>query len=471
MDRLPLKGGRATFWARWLRRIDDTLRQRRLFQDGQKILVAVSGGLDSMVLLQTLSHLSKKHRWKLTVAHFNHQLRGPAAVADERLVRATAGALGWPMTAGRGDVQGVARAEGVSLEMAGRRLRHQFLARAARRLRIPVIALAHHADDQVELFFLRLFRGSGVQGLAGMKWSNPSAADPAMLLARPLLNESKDTLAAVAREAGIKYSEDATNVSLEIERNRVRHELLPLLRNYTPRLNESVLRLMELAGAEGAVMTGLAEEWLGAPDRNRFDGLPVAVQRRALQLQLRQLGQAGDYELVERLRRSPGKVFALNDEQTILRDAEGVLHLEKLPHFEFDSRERRLRLPGGQGKIAFAGQTIFWKLKARRPAAGWKGMAPGLECFDAAKVGGTICLRHWRAGDRFQPIGTASARKLQDLFVNMKVSRAERHRRIIATTAKNEIFWVQGLRISEGFKLNPATARVLEWRIGRGASS
>src|SRR5262249_50888065 len=145
---------------------------------GQKILVAVSGGVDSMVLLHLLHGLSQKQKWQITVAHLNHQLRGRSSDADEKLVVRTARDLGLPLVAGRADVKRLVKTSKLSLEMAARKTRHEFLANTAARLKIPTIALAHHADDQVELFFLRLLRGSGSEGLAGMKWRNPSPANP-----------------------------------------------------------------------------------------------------------------------------------------------------------------------------------------------------------------------------------------------------------------------------------------------------
>jgi len=160
MDRLPFSHSRTPVLSRWIREVEQSIASRELLRDGQKILLAVSGGLDSMLLLHLLRHLAGAHRWKLTVAHFNHQLRGPAADADERWVLQTARRLGLRAVSGRADVAAAARAAGISLEMAGRALRHDFLARMARKHRIPAVALAHHADDQVELFFLRLLRGT-----------------------------------------------------------------------------------------------------------------------------------------------------------------------------------------------------------------------------------------------------------------------------------------------------------------------
>ena len=142
-----------------LQRVQEAIRRHRVFRPGQRILVAVSGGVDSMVLLQALHQLSKANHWRLTVAHLTHQLRGRSSAADERLVRRTAQRLGLSVVVDRSDVRAFGRENKLSVEMAAREIRHAFLARTARRLRIPVVALAHHADDQIELFFLRLLLG------------------------------------------------------------------------------------------------------------------------------------------------------------------------------------------------------------------------------------------------------------------------------------------------------------------------
>jgi tRNA(Ile)-lysidine synthase len=345
--------------------------------------------------------------------------------------------------------------------MAGRKLRHDFLARTARRRRIPAIALGHHADDQVELFFLRLLRGTGGQGLAGMQWSNPSPSDPLILLVRPLLDQSKAALRQAAGAAGVRHREDATNAALDIHRNRVRRELIPLLRrHYQPRLEQRVLRLMDLAGAEADVVAGLAARWLEGSRRAKFNRLALAVQRRVIYMQLSRLGHAPDFDLVERLRAAPNAVVALNAGQTIRRDAEGMLRLQKTAPIKFDSARGGIVLAKRTGRAGFGGLRLSWEIKE----AGDFAPEANVEYFDADKVGEKVWLRHWQPGDRFQPIGTRSARKLQDLFTNMKVPRAQRHRRVVAATARGELFWVEGLRMSEGFKLGPKTVRRLKWR-------
>jgi tRNA(Ile)-lysidine synthase len=465
MDRLQVSGRAMALPNRWLLALERNIVDRKLLRDGQKILAAVSGGMDSMVLLHVLRELAATHGWELTAAHFNHLLRGPAAVADEQLVCQTALALKLPFVAGRANVRAAARREGISLEMAGRNLRHAFLAETARARGIPTIAMAHHADDQVELFFLRLFRGTGGQGLSGMKWTNPSPADPSIFLVRPLLDQPKSALREAARAADVPFAEDATNARLEMERNRIRHVLIPSLQKYWPAMAETVPRLMELAGADAEVVTTLAQRWLKALRRTRFPALPVAVQRRVIQLQLFAIKETPAFELVERLRAKPGAQFALADKRVISRDAVGILHLRRMAEAGFIRSKQMLLLKGGKGHARFAGLTLNWEIESRLGVA--LEVEPNVEYFDADKVGARIWLRHWEAGDRFHPIG-ATARKLQDLFTNAKVPRPERHCRVVAATSRNDPFWVEGLRMAEPYKLEPSTVRRLKWQWRRG---
>ena len=443
--------------------IETSIGAKRLFRDGQRILAAVSGGLDSIVMLNLLHRLSTTHRWKLTVAHFNHQLRGAASDADEQLARKTARKLRLPFVAGCGDVQEFARKSGLSVEMAARKLRHDFLAATAAKLGIPTVALAHHADDQVELFFLRLLRGAGGGGLAGMKWSNASPSAPKIRLARPLLDLPKDALQSFARENKIAFSEDASNASMDIQRNRVRHELIPLLtRHYQPALARSVLRLMDVVGAEAEFVAMTAREWLKGGRTPEFARLPVAVQRRLIHQQLMEGKLSPDFDLVERLRLCAGQWIAVSADGSVSRDATGLVHWRQLESFQFSPRKRKLSLSAGKGGLTFGGLKINWEIVVDSGMS-TAGKDANVEYFDADKVGAPIWLRCWQPGDRFQPIGTGSARKLQDLFTNLRVPPGERRRRVVAATRQGELFWVEGLRMAEKFKLDEHTARKLKW--------
>jgi tRNA(Ile)-lysidine synthetase-like protein len=606
--------------------VEQSIRTRRLFRLGQGILVAVSGGADSMVLLHLLHHLAPRHGWQVTAAHFNHQLRGRSSAADERLVRRTARQLRVPLVVGQADVRKFARGRRLSLEMAARKLRHEFLARTARRLRMPSVVLAHHADDQVELFFLRLLRGSGGEGLAGMKWRSPSPSGRDIELVRPLLDQPKAVLAEYAAEHRIRYREDASNEVLDFQRNRIRHELLPLLRRkYQPALDRIIPRVMDIVGADAEFAAQAAREWIGSgegpksegrrpkeirsakPERAgpslrrllrgqgggrgglAFEKLPVAVQRRCVQLQLVRQGIVPDYELVEQLRitanrpvaisrtqaagearaggageaRMPyasrgvdrergagpsevlygsevqgryGPLFpalspseeergnrrqvfgksrfrgsalrpdaALSDHEPprtcpsasplpaswgkggrrpgegrfmereaqgtggtpvllyAIRDRLGLVHVQSAEPKEFKIGSAEVDLGGGAGEVEFGGARIWWRIGSkkavRQPNPGVRG-----ECFDADKVGSPVLLRHWQPGDRFQPIGMTIPVKLQDFFTNQKVPRDQRRQLILGVTAKGEVFWVEGMRISERFKLTRPTIRGLQWR-------
>jgi tRNA(Ile)-lysidine synthase len=447
-----------------------SISAKRLFRDGQRILVAVSGGLDSMVLLHLLHQLATAHRWKLTVAHFNHQLRGAASDADERMARQTARKLKLPFVAGRENVQKFARKNGLSMEMAARKLRHDFLAVTAAKLKIPTVALAHHADDQVELFFVRLLRGAGGQGLAGMKWSNGSPSAPKIRLARPLLDLSKAALQSFVKENKIAFSEDESNASIDIQRNRIRHELIPLLtRHYQPALGRSVLRLMEVVGAEAEFVAHTAEEWLKEGRTPDFDHLPVAVQRRLVHQQLTKYKLSPDFDLIERLRLSSGQYIAVSADCSVCRDVEGVIHLRQLESLQFSAKKKGFSLSKKKGKITLGGLMIEWQIADSSGVIAGKG--GNVEYYDADKVGTPVCLRCWQPGDRFQPIGTGSSKKLQDLFTNLKVPRGERRQRVVAATRQGELFWVEGLRMAEKFKLDENTARKLKWNWRRYSDS
>jgi tRNA(Ile)-lysidine synthase len=456
-----------------LQRVERSILDHQLSSPGQRLLVAVSGGVDSMVLLHLLVRLSRRHGWRLAVAHFNHQLRGRSSAADERFVAKTAAALGLECHVGRGDVRALARRKRLSLEQAARSLRHRFLARTAQRFAFPTIALAHHADDQVELFFLRLFRGAGGEGLAGMKWQNPSPEDATVELVRPLLALSKAELERCARRAKIAFREDASNRSTDILRNRIRHRLLPQLRReYQPAIAAVVARVMDLAGAEAELTAATAQRWLRRNAPTGFDRQPVAVQRGCLKEQLMRAKLPPAFATIEALRREEGVAVPISPKLAVARDAGGRLRRMRrtaaMREIETSPAELPLDLAGQAGRGHFGGLEFAWTRRSghRRPAP-----PPGEEHFDAAKLGGQILLRHWRAGDRFQPIGMARSVKLQDLLTNAKIPLAKRRRLVVAVAYSGEIFWVEGLRIGESCKVTSATQKRWRWRWDRTNTS
>lgn len=444
-----------------------------------------------MVLLAVLHTLAQKNRWRLIVGHLNHRLRGRSSDADERLVCRAAQSLGLRAVVESADVPGFAKSAKISMEMAGRKLRHDFLAGAAARVGARAIALAHHADDQIELFLLRLLRGSGGEGLAGMRWRSPSPSDRKVQLVRPLLDQPKSVLREYARLNGIRFREDATNACLDIARNRVRHELLPFLRTkYQPAVDRTLLRVASIIGAEADFISAWAQQWLRQTrtirgDRPRgspplkgepipFENLHAAVQRRCLELQLREHHIAPAFDLVEQLRLTAEKKITIGragapkakpigvpERSAVVRDKQGILHVQNAARPFSNTSELEVRL-GKAGRIVFEGLNVAWKVLEGAPGRVAKSLT-GREFFDAEKVGSRVLLRHWLPGDRFQPIGMPRSVKLQDFLTNRKVPQGERHRLIVATTPLGEVFWVEGQRVTERFKLTAKTIRRLHW--------
>jgi tRNA(Ile)-lysidine synthase len=319
----------------------------------------------------------------------------------------------------------------------------------------------------VELFFLRLLRGAGGDGLAGMKWKAPSPADRRIVLVRPLLDQPKEVLQEIARRNKIEFSDDATNACVDIQRNRIRHELIPLLRShYQPALGRVIARLMDVIGAEAEFAAEAARRWLqsratGPAQEMEFSALPPAVQRRVIQLQLMRLKEPLDFELLERLRASANQSVSAGPQRFLVRREDGRVCLEPRKAVKFDRRSLEVDLSKNKGEAQFHDHRFRWRI-SRKAGKQFSGRE-NVEYFDCDKVGGTICLRCWNAGDRFQPAGMPKPVKVQDLFVNLKVPSAQRRARIVATTSTGELFWVEGLRISERFKLEERTVRRLKW--------
>lgn len=427
-----------------------------------------------MTLLHALHSLAPNFGWKLSVAHFNHQLRGISSRADERLARDAARKLGLICDVAGADVRKAAAAQGVSIEMAARQLRHEFLAKCARKRGANRVALAHHAEDQVELFMLRLLRGAGGDGFGGMKPQNPSPTDKGVMLIRPFLEFSKEDICTFARSERIRFREDTSNGSVEFDRNWVRLQLLPLLRIRQPAISKTILRAMQITGAEADFVTQAAEAWrtTGKSCKReqlpRFGELHEAVQRKVIQSQIRALGIGGDFQMVEQLRTQPDRAISVGPDVGLTCDGAGLVKRIGAESKDFDEKQIIIELGKARSsrrRLVFGGLKLEWQVLQRGKGSLPKH-APGLEFFDADMAGGTIIFRHWQAGDRFQPIGLPSAVKLQDWFTNRKIPAGQRRQLVLAQDERGGLFWVEGERIGEGCKVTPNTRRllVLRWK-------
>ncbi len=441
-----------------------------LIPAGGSCLVAVSGGLDSMVMLEGLVALAPGHGWRLLVAHFNHRLRGEESDGDQRFVEQTAHRLGLGVVCESLEVADSVQ-PGDSLEAVARHWRHAFLARAARDHGCDRIAMGHHADDQTELFLMRFLRGSGGAGLSGMSATDPSPADAGLVLVRPLLGFRRSRLGSAAADLGWRFRVDASNADPAFLRNRVRHELIPWLRErYQPALEKVVAREQSILREQALAVESWADAWLADPRGVAFEGLVTAVQRDVVRLQLERMRVAPGFDLIEALRCGAGRVIQVDAGRRIVRDPGGRVGAVGAGHDEpvFRFEEEFVELAGDGGMFGFGGIDVGW---TARVGEGVAGIAGSGEVFDADSVGPSIRVRHWRPGDRFQPIGLGASAKLQDLFTNARVPAGERRGRVLAETSGGEIFWVEGLRVGEVAKVTDGTRRRLGWTWRRVGSA
>ena len=450
------------------------VRQENLCAPGDRVLVAVSGGPDSVALLHLLHRLNPQLDLHLGVAHFDHGLRGRVSQEEARFVADLAASLSIPCHLGEGDTRELARGEKISLQMAARRLRLGFLKDTCRTHGYPRLALGHTADDQVELFFLRLLRGAGPEGLRGMLPATPEG------LVRPLLAVGKDALLAWLHRESLPYRQDASNLKRDYLRNRVRLDLLPQMQTYNPRLKEAVWRAQALLREEESLLApevSRAWEAVGeapAPDFYRvhlppFLGLPQALQKLALRAVLQKI--MGEYPLsatqvagvldLAQARKSGG-LISLGTCRVARAGAE--LHIFTPP--PVPPRDPGL-LPSSPGSFEVPGGWT-WRLASRAyhpeeprpPEAHIVGL-------DRDRLTFPLEVRYFQRGDRFWPHGASGSRKLQDFLVDSKIPRWLRPH-LPLVVSRGEIVWVAGLRVGEGAKLTAASRNLLEMELAPG---
>ena len=472
------------------RLVKAALEQAQLRND--TLVVAVSGGPDSLALLYVLAELREALELRLHVAHLDHGLR-PTSADDARFVAEESRKLGFPYTVEQADVAAHRRQNSLSLEQAAREVRYAFLARVATTVGASAVALGHTADDQAETVLLHLVRGGGLGGLRGMAMVSVHRPieGPDITLVRPLLEVTRQETETYCRACGISPCQDETNMLTDIPRNYLRLEVLPRLARLNPRVREAIGRLahaaaLDLDYIEGQVSqlwTLVAQEVPGglALDRQSVVAQHPAIQRHLLRRaytcvvgNLEGLEQVHLEEMVRLLGGSAGRSLALpgglrlevqRGRAWITR---GPAQTYQLPALE---GEHPIPVPGetllvqhGSGGEGLDAKEGGWRVKAdlvSPPVSLNLGSYTAVLDYDA--LGGDLCVRSRRQGDRFQPLGVQGqerGKKLQDFLVNTGVPRSWRDQAPLVVSPRG-VAWVVGWRIAHWVRVTPETQCVL----------
>ena len=446
------------------------------------MVVAVSGGPDSMALLHALVALRDQTKLTVHVAHLDHDFRGDEAEVDARFVAQVAASLGLPSTIGKADPADYQEKMGVSsFEEAAREVRYSFLGEVSETTGLGIVALGHTFDDLAETVLMRIMRGSGTRGLRGMvelsDWRSREG-DKRATLFRPMLGVSKEEALRYCAEKNITCRKDTGNVLMRFTRNRVRHHLLPAMEEYNPNIKSALVRLSRIATLEADYLEQeMSEVWASLAEvRNGHVTLDVPslgaqhplIQRLVLAKAYeeasgsrRRLAETHILAMVRMLGSSSvattnlpkGLRLARSYDSLVLgKDPEALCPFPEMT----GAHSLALPLPGSRSVTDIPG----WRVTiADEPGGSPVPYNPFEARLDGQAVAGELEVRVRRPGDRFHALGSDGAGKLQDFFVDQKVPRHWRDR-IPLVVGRPGIAWVVGYRSAQWARVREDTARV-----------
>ncbi len=484
-------------------RVAAYIHQHALLRSGDAVVVGVSGGPDSLCLLHLLLQLAPQMHLRLHAAHLNHALRGDESDADASHVETLAQAWGIPCTLARVDVQAVAIKHRLSLEEAARQARYAFLANVAQQVGAAHIAVGHHADDQAETVLMHFLRGSGVAGLRGMLPRMPlsdyralseraGGVDTELILVRPLLGVRRAEIETYCAKHALEPRTDRSNADTTIHRNRLRHELLPILRHINPAIDEVLAHTADVMAGD---FETLAEATQSALSRVEIDAasepakagnevhywlaewrrLPIGLQRataRAAVVRLRRSLRDINWEHIDAAVRI-GREGKTGDSATISAGLALTVGYDVLRIGPEDATTPGLG-PQVQEPLSLSapGATDIgrgWRVAVELLTAADVAQAYGVNAdtwtayLDADAVGSQLALRPRQPGDRFQPLGLGGhSARVNEFMINAKVPAADRAAWPLLIGAAG-IAWLCGLRVDTRSAIGPATQRV--WRV------
>jgi tRNA(Ile)-lysidine synthase len=449
-------------------RLKKSVRKYGMLRPGEKVVVAVSGGADSMALLYGLWEVREVFGLSLAVAHLDHGLR-PEGEKETHFVRGAAAKLGVPFFHQKASVWSRQEEKGLTIQEAARDVRYDFLRETARVNEASKVALGHTADDQAETILMRFLRGSGARGLSGI----PPVREGIFI--RPFIEAWREEIESFLKQKKVDYLRDPSNRSDQYLRNRVRHDLLPLLRDYNPRIHRILVQMADLFRAEEEFWQELMKEKFPQVVRGREKGhlsldVPSLVSQ-PFPLRLRYFRQAIE-EVQGNLRRvhlphilAIESLLENREPNKVIRLPQG-LSVTKAYHALYFCRGEKEAVPfehsvsgPGDVEIPEIGRRIHFELQTRESKISLPE-SPEVALLDFDDLEFPLTLRSFRPGDRIQPLGMEGGKKVKKLFIDSKIPASQR-KRIPLLYRKDRLLWVAGVRIDHRARLKPGTRWVL----------
>jgi len=447
-------------------KVEATIHKHHLINSGDRILVSVSGGPDSVALLSILQELKDEFQWNLEVAHINHKLRGKESDKDLEFVKKLTAKYGLQFHSTTVNTKRFAKDKKLSLEDAARQIRYNFFEKTAQKIKADKIALGHTQNDQAETILMRLFRGAGTLGLSGIPIKRGK-------FVRPLLEVSREEILKYLKQNKLSYRIDKSNLTAQFLRNRIRAKLLPWLKK---EINPEIISTLNRT----ATILNEIEQFLDKETKKIFEKLAQTGKNKILinRQKFSNLENIFKKNLVRySWRKLTAEIYPLEFKQV-----ERVLDL-----VETGQVGKRVNLKNGywaelnsKHLVIFKKQLKKYKIPVKFPGE-FKLNGHNLKAriiernklpekirtksenqayLDWEKLKGTLNLRGYLPGDKFQPLGMKGNQKLSDFFVNSKIPRYKREE-ILLLTSKKKIAWIVGQRISDEFKITNKTKKVL----------
>lgn len=448
--------------------VEDFLVRKIKINSSFLIVVAVSGGMDSVTLLDLLYYLSTKYNFKLVVAHFNHKIR-PNSDEDEEFVRQLAKSYGLEFYYSSGKVKEYARKNGMSIEVAARNLRYNFFEKTSRTIKADLLATAHNSDDNIETFFINLLRGSGLTGLSGIPEIRQLVKNVRII--RPLLSFSKVDIKNYADERKLKWKEDITNTWLEYTRNKVRLELIPFLREkFNPAITDNIMRVTSfLQGADEFISQNIIDFYNIVAENAENQKVIVKIPllnsyNKYIQGEIISYLIKKNYELehlnfnqiesiLDLKSKETGAICEVNKMITCYKDRNTLIFTKNQIPIKIEEKIDKL------GKITIGNITLTLTEVPKKRIK----FSPekNEEYFDYDKLPYILTLRNWREGDSFQPLGMSGTKKVSDFLIDNKVSLFDKNFVLVLTT-NTDIVWVVNYQINDKYKVTESTKRVIK---------